>query len=234
MNKEKTIKTSIISLIIALFVMGGTFLYLYHRNSVKSQEIAKYEQNWKASNDSVEHYKLKNGELLAERAQFILNEQDMLHQLDMTKDELKDLKKRLGSTPTTITKVETHVQTDTIYMSQEVMDGDSMVYFSFKDNWLALDGRHDWDRTHHQTSIYNISMDVPLTIGQTDDQQFFVSSPNPYFHVTEINSVLNSKYVPKKKHWGVGLNIGPGLYYDFKKKDLGLGIGVQIGINYNF
>lgn len=227
----------ILTALIALFVLSGTFVYLYHRNSVKSQEIAQYEQNWQAAMDSVEHYRLKNGELLAERQSFILSEKDMQAQLDMSKDEIKDLKKKLGSAIATLTKVKGEVRVDSIYIESEptIVTVDTVsAPFSFKDNWLALDGQFNYGSGTARTSLYNITMSTPLTIGTAENGKFFVTTPNPYLHITDITSTISEKVVPKPKHWHFGVSIGPSVGYDFHHKDIYYGIGGMVGFQYSF
>ena len=77
-------------------------------------------------------------------------------------------------------------------------------------------------------------MNTPLTVGMTKDDKFFVTTPNPYVKFTSINSIQNEKYKPKKKHWGVGVSAGWGVYYDMKSKTLKTGPGATVGVNYNF
>lgn len=231
------VKRHILTAFLALFVLGGTFIYLYHRNSVKSQEIAQYEQNWKAAMDSVEHYRLKNGELLAERRSFILSEHEMGDQLNLSKDEIKDLKKQLGSALAQVAKVKSEIRVDSIYIESKptIVTTDTVsTPFSFKDNWLALDGQFNYGSGVARTNIYNITMSTPLTIGTAENGKFFVSTPNPYLHITDINSVISEKVIPKRKHWGIGVSIGPSIGYDFHHKDIYWGIGGMVGLQYSF
>lgn len=231
------IKRSVLSALFALFVLGGTFLYLYHRNSVKSQEIAQYEQNWMAAQDSVEHYRLKNGELLAERQSFVLSESELRSQLDMSKDEIKDLKKKLGSALAQVTKVQSEVRIDSIYIESTptIVTVDTLsAPISFSDKWLALNGQVDYGSGKVRTNLYNISMSAPLTIGTAENGKFFVSTSNPYLHITDITSVISEKVVPKHRHWSIGVSAGPSVGYDFHHKDIYWGIGGMIGLQYNF
>lgn len=231
------IKRSVLSALFALFVLGGTFLYLYHRNSVKSQEIAQYEQNWMAAQDSVEHYRLKNGELLAERQSFVLSESELRSQLDMSKDEIKDLKKKLGSALAQVTKVQSEVRIDSIYIESTptIVTVDTLsAPISFSDKWLALNGQVDYGSGKVRTNLYNISMSAPLTIGTAENGKFFVSTSNPYLHITDITSVISEKVVPKHRRWSIGVSAGPSVGYDFHHKDIYWGIGGMIGLQYNF
>lgn len=225
------------SALFALFMFGGVFLYLYHRNSVKSQQIAQYEQNWKAAQDSVEYYRLKNGELLAERQSFVLSESELRSQLDMSKDEVKDLKKKLGSALAQVAKVQSEVRIDSIYIESTptIVTVDTLsAPISFSDNWLMLSGQIDYGSGKVRTNLYNISMSAPLTIGTAENGKFFVSTSNPYLHITDITSVISEKVVPKRKHWGIGISIGPSVGYDFHHKDIYWGIGGMVGLQYNF
>lgn len=232
-----TFKKRVLCVLIAAFAIGGTFIYLHHRNSVKSQEIAQYEQNWKAAKDSVEYYKLKNGELLAERNSFILSEQEMREQLNISKDELKDIKKKLGSAVAQLARVKSEVRIDSIYIESEpeYVSTDSIsAPFQYSNEWVGIDGRFDYGSGRCLTTINDISMSVPLTIGMTENKQYFVSTSNPYVKVTDIVSTISEKTVPKKKHWGIGVTIGPSFGYDLRTKNIYYGVGGTIGINYRF
>lgn len=227
----------ILAAIIALFALGGTFIYLYHRNSVKTENIAQYEQNWKAARDSVEYYKLANGDLLAEREAFIVSEATARELLDISNAEIKDIKKQLGSALATITKLKAEVRVDSIYIESEpiYINEDSIsIPFTYDDEWLSIAGQSDYISGKGRTNIYGITISTPLTLGLTDDGKYYVATPNPYLHITDITSTINEKVVPKKKHWGIGVGIGPSVGYDFHHKDIYYGIGGTIGITYNF
>ena len=235
-------KSHIIAIIASLGLLG-VIVYQCHRNDVKSKEIAKYEQNLKAATDSIHHYRMKNGEMAAAQAAWQLSEKEMLKQLNMTADELKDIKKQIGQ-PTTITKLITTTQIDTLHMVETkpvfvnvpVLQENSKIEapFTYQDDWLQMSGRTDITKDKSQTTLYNLNMNTPLTIGMTKDNRFFATTPNPYVRFDEINSVELEKFKPKKKHWGIGVNVGPGAYYDFINKRVSVGVGAQIGVNYNF
>lgn len=201
------------------------------------QQIAQYEQNWKAAQDSVEHYRLKNGELLAERQSFILSESELRSQLCMSKDEVKDLKKKLGSALALVAKVQSEVRIDSIYIESEptIVTTDTLsAPISFNDNWLSISGQVNYGSGKVRTNLYNISMSAPVTVGTAENGKFFVSTPNPYLHITDITSVVSEKVVPRRKHWSIGMGIGPSVGYDFHHKDIYWGIGGTIGLQYNF
>lgn len=230
-------KQGILSALIALFVLGGIYVYIYHRNSVKSQEIAVYEQNWKAAKDSVEYYRLKNGELLAERAGYILSEHEACEQLNMSKSEIADLKKKLGAAVATISKIKSEVRIDSIYIESEpdVIRPDSIrIPFKYSDDWLHISGLTQYSPTGTYTDIYNIGMVAPLTVGHAENGKYFVTTSNPYLHITDITSVVTEKAIPKKSHWGFTIGVGPSVGYDFHHKDIYYGVGGIIGFSYKF
>lgn len=230
------IKQNLLVAFIALFSLAGTFIYLYHRNSVKSENIAQYEQNWKAARDSIEYYKLANDNLMAEKQSFIVSEAEARELLGMSQAELKDIKKQLGSALATITKLKANVRVDSIYIESEpiVVNDSISIPFSFSDRWLELSGQSDYFNGKGYTNIHGISMNTPLTIGLAENGKYFVTSPNPYLHIDDITSTISEKVVPKKKHWGIGVGIGPSVGYDLRHKDLYYGVGGTIGIIYNF
>ena len=236
-------KTSHIIALITCFVLLGTSVYQCHRNAVKSQEIAKYEQNLKAAKDTIHYYEMKNGEHAAAQQAWLLSEKEMLKQLKMSKDELNDIKKQIGK-PTTITKLVTVTKIDTLTMTETKpvyinvpvlpIDGKIEAPFTYKDDWLDMSGQTTILPDKSQTALYKLEMNTPLTIGMTKDNRFFATTPNPYVQFNEINSVQLEQYKAKKKHWGIGVNVGPGAYYDFINKRVSVGIGAQVGLNYNF
>ena len=163
--------------LIGAFILAGTFVYLYQRNSVKSQEIALYEQNWKAIHDSVKYYKLKNGELMAEKAGYILTLEGLEQELGISKAEIKDLQKKLGSKVSSITKVETVTKVDTLLLETEVIKNDTMIIGNFNhfDEWLAMNGQFRWTPSETTTTLHNLTMNTPLKVGRTENNTFFVT-----------------------------------------------------------
>lgn len=220
--------------LIAAFILAGTFVFLYHKNSIKSQEIAQYEQNWKASHDSLEYYRMKNGELMAEKAGFILNLEQLEQELGISKSEIKDLENKLKSKVSTLTKVETQTRVDTLLLQTEVIKTDSVVIgnFSHYDEWLAMNGQFRWTPSGSSTTLNNLTMRTPLKVGVTENNTFFVTTPNPYVSITEVEGATINK--PKKQHFGIGLNLGVGVQYGIINKQIDFGPQLGIGLNFNF
>lgn len=224
-------------LIIAVLILGGAFILQTYRTRVKSQEIALYEHNIAVAKDSMNVLSLKNGQLLAERQTYILSEKEMTAMLELSKQESEDLRKKLGSALSQISKLESEISTDTITVPGEniyITPDSALTTFDYKDDWLEFGGQVDWKPDRSSVTIYNIHMSLPLTVGMTEDKKFFATTPNPYVQFTNITSTVNVNNIKKKSYWSFGLNLGPGVYYDFFDKNVSAGIGVQIGINYNF
>lgn len=220
--------------LISAFVLAGTFVYLYQRNSVKSQEIELYEQNWKAAHDSVKYYKLKNGELMAEKAGYILTLEELERELGISQAEIKDLQNKLGSKVSSITKIETVTKVDTLVLETEIIKNDTLIIGNFNhfDEWLAMNGQFRWTPNGTSTTLHNLTMNTPLKVGLTENNTFFVTTPNPYVSITSVEgATLNPK---KQKRFGIGLQVGVGMQYGLINKNLDFGPQIGIGINYNF
>lgn len=222
--------------LIAAFILAGTFVYLYQRNSVRSQEIARYEQNWKAAHDSVEYYRLKNGELMAEKAGYILTLDQLEQELGISKSEIKDLQDKLGAKVSTITKVETKTVVDTLYFETVTEVGDSVIIgnFSHYDEWLTMNGQFHWTPSQSTTVLHKLTMNTPLKVGMTENNTYFVTTPNPYVNITSVEGATLTQTQKKKNHFGVGLNVGVGMQYGIINKQIDFGPQLGIGINYNF
>lgn len=234
-------KNWVLYALIAAFALAGTFVYLYHRNSVKSQEIERYEQNWKAAHDSVKYYEMKNGEIMAEKAGYILTIEQLEQELGISKSEIKDLQDKLKSKVSVITKVETKTVVDTLEFETErvIVQRDTITKeinniigtFSHNDEWLAMRGQFQWTPEKTSTTLQNLTMNTPLKVGMTENNTFFVSTPNPYVTITSVEgATLNPK---KQKRFGIGLQVGVGMQYGLINKQIDFGPQIGIGLNYN-
>lgn len=223
--------------IIALIALGCAFIYVHHRSSVKSQQIEVYEHNIRVLNDSLRTVKLQNGQLLVERGSLILSEAEMSKQLGLKKDEISDLKSKLSSAITQLNKVQAVVIHDSIYIPGKIIyaTADSLkADFVYKDDWTGMSGTFNYKNESCSVQLYDMCTNIPLTIGLTESKHFFVTSTNPHVQFTDINSTINIKSLQKPKRWSLGLNVGPGFFYDITRNQIGAGIGCQIGVNYNF
>lgn len=210
-----------------------------------SRKLDVSEQNLKAATTELKETKLKNGELLTSKNSYIATIDDLNNLLDISKKEVKELQRKLDSKIAYISQIESNVKIEYIEIVK-----DSIVYvdntpkkaiapFHYNDQWVNLNGENEFtfgDTFDYRTKINEISMNVPLTVGLTDDYQIFVKSPNPYFNISSIEGAVidKSKLYPKKKRFNWGLQGGMGVMYDFIDRDIAAGLYLGIGAEFNF
>ena len=230
MNKQTWILLGIEALMFIGLIIGV--------KSCDNAKINDVEQNLLASQDTIEMLHMKNGELVYEKSLYILKEKELLNQLDITKKELDDIKKRIGQ-PVVITKVETKLQYDTIWSTKDSIiyrDKETIALFRYDDEWLSFDGKTYINDSTSRTQINNINIPVPLTIGITEDYKFFASSKNPHLTITEINgAVIKDKSLnQQKKRWSHGISLSVGPQYNIINRNIDIGIQLGYGFHYNF
>lgn len=229
-------KTLKYALLIAAIASGVVITLLTCRSSVKSQVNTVYEDDMERLKDSVRVLKLKNGQLVAENRAYLLSEEQLTKDLSITRKEVAELKKKLRSSIKALSEIKTHVKVDTlrlpgkiIYQSTDSVDAE----FEYGDKWMDLAGQVNIRPQLVEATLYKMNMRIPLVVGMTEDNRMFATSPNPHVTITDIQSNIVYKK-PKRKHWGIGLNVGPGVYYDAINNKFAAGIGLQVGLNYNF
>ena len=211
-------------IVMVIFIIAGILYYTHHNAANKI-----LEQNFKAATDTIEVLKLKNGELLYEKSAFILKENELQTQLSLSKDEIKELKKKIGGI-NTITKIETQVEFDTIYIKNNSI-GPSQFSFEYNDNWLKLKGLSSKD----STQIYDISVPIDLVVGMSKDYNIFVKTDNPYLKVNNIEgAVVDRNLFEKKSSWSHGVSIGFGIQYGLSNKGFDYGPQISYGFTYKF
>ena len=199
-----------ILLILFVFVI----IILIMSTTCTKQKLYIADNNIKALNDTLHTYVLKNGELMYEKQGFIAEKKELEKYIGIKEKEVKEIEKKLKSALATIAKLQAQVRIDTIHTvdSVEVLpDSTYNCHFEYKDDWLALDGVTNvkLNPFNSHTIINNIGMEVPLKIGTTRDDKWFVTSENPYVQFTNIEGVNLEKAKPKR--WSFGIQGGLGL-----------------------
>lgn len=211
-------------------------LFISTKSCVDSRDSNEaLKQNLIAAQDTIRIHTLKNGDLLAEKNAFILNEQELEKQLGIAKNEIKELKSKVGSSFTTITKIESKIEYDTIVIPGDTViinNGQRLVKFSYNDEWLSLSGETHIDSIY-RTKLYNINIPVDLVVGATKENKIFVETKNPYLHINNITGAVLQD-TRKKSHWGFGLGIGVGAQYGIINKKIDIGPQVMCGVMYRF
>jgi hypothetical protein len=179
------------------------------------------------------------GELLYERGSLIVEKRELEDALGISKKQVKDYEKKLGSQLAYISKLESRLDIkDTVRITEIVRDTLSDSYsMSYKDEWFGFKENFSLKAPQSpKLSIYDVWFNVPLKVGLTDDYTIFVTSPNPYFKVTEIEGAIvdGSRFAQKPKRLTLGIYTGFGGQYDLVHKtfgygpQLGIGVGVRI------
>lgn len=231
----KNILLAVFSLVIVALIMSTT---------CSNNKLNKAETNIKALTDTIHNYQLKNGELMYEKQGFIADKKELEKYIDISNAEIKELEKKLGSALSTISKLQGQIRIDTIRMTDSVyIDQDSILHndFRYSDMWLSLDGTTVYNKHIFNTTINNVSMDVPLKVGTTKDDKWFVTSENPYVKISSIEGANIEKTEPKKWAVGIQIGIGPSLGYGILGGSdgivrsglyLGFGLNVSLGLTY--
>ena len=190
--------------------------------------------NIQSLRDTIEFIQLQNGNLLSEKQSLILDNQQLNEYLDLSKQDIKDLQKKLDSKLLYISELESNVSVHTVICHDSVYIVDSVHYvdFSYSDNWIDLYGTTNLKIP--QTTINNLYINTPLTIGLTEDNKFFATSPNPYINITNINSAIVDTKKTTKPKFNLGIQVGVGAHYDIIDRHFGVGPYVGVGLSYGF
>lgn len=199
--------------------------------------------------DSLRYWKDKAGREYAEKAAAFMTVSQLRHENDSLYAEYKALKDR---GPIIITKTETLIELrDTaINTVVEKFPGGYDLKWGMRqdfsgNNWVALGGTTRADSlmkdvtTRLDSLQIGADMVLSVTDGNKDCVRIDVRSNNPLLKVTDIEGVMldpnKSKSITsriKKKKFGIGLHVGPGLQVN-PKGEVNLGIEAGVGFNFN-
>lgn len=193
-----------------------------------------YKRNYIASQDTLRIYETKNGELLVAKKAYELSNRKLSEALSSTRKELKDIEGKLKSKIDYIAEIEGNIKIDTVTVpivkdsiSYIIMDG---VYpFYYTDRYFSFEGQTN--TRENKTVLYNLKMDLPLTVGLTRDNQIFVNTSNPYVTITDIKG---AKVKPKYRHFSHGIQLGIGPTYSFIHNKFDFAVYAGYGLEYRF
>lgn len=237
-ENKKSILWFLIEIIVFLLIL--TSVWGYFNNKLNDSE-----QNLKAAKGYITQVELKNSELLNARDSYVATINDLEELLDITKQEVKDIQRQLDSKVAYISKLESQTRIEYVEVVR-----DSIIYvdnttnhiitpFHYRDEWISFNGKNEFKfepEFDYTTSISNININTPLTVGLTNDYQIFVTSSNPYVSFTNIEGAVIDKSVlkPRKKRFNWGLQLGFGATYDIVDKDIAVGPYAGVGVEFNF
>ena len=216
------------SLITTLLILVGMIVWSQHLN----RESKNWENNYRVLQDSVEVVTTKYGEVLYEKGSLILEKKELAAALDISKKQVKEYEKKLGSKLAYISKLESQLSIkDTVTITEIVHDTLSNSYImSYADDWFGFSEKFSLEKTDKpKLDVYDVWMNTPLKVGISDNYTIFVTSPNPYFKVTDIEGAVidEGRFAQKPRRWFFGVYGGVGGQYDLIHKTFG--VGPQIG-----
>ena len=180
--------------------------------------------------DSVRVTELKNGDLLYSKQILEVDNKELAEAVGLEKNKRKEVEKELGEKIKLLAKVDGKIRVDTLILKDTVVETDfgNRINFSFKDQYLSLDGTTCLSNGIAQTRINSLSMDVPVFIGK---KQFFIRSENPYVSFPNIRV---AEEITRPKRWGLGIQVGIGCGYNLVDKGFFAGPYIGFGLSYNF
>lgn len=231
---KKTI--AIIILEAVLFIGMGLLL-----GGKMRDELRISRHNVAALQDTVTTLQMNNGDLLSSRSALILSQKELQGSLDLSKKEVKELRKKLGSDIAYISKLESqlNIKPDTVLVNVPVYVSDSTSEYTFRydDQWLKIDGSTLlYKDSSPVTKINNIFIPVPLSVGLTEDYKIFVRTPNPYLTITSIDGAVvdKSRLAPRPKRFNIGLQAGIGGQYGLMRQKADWGPYAGVGLSWGF
>lgn len=229
MSKE-TKKTVVFCSVIIAMVVAIIFLIMHIRSL--NHDLSVSEQNLKAANDTIHSTKILNGELMQYKRAYLIQSEDFSKYMDVSNAKIYALEKELKSKIEEIAVLQGQLNvgpvvcTDTVYKVKDSIHID----FGYTDKWLTLNGSTELFQDNAKTIMNNIKMEVPLTLGYTESNDFFVTTPNEYITFTDIN--CGKKPEEKYSNWSFGIQfgIGAGIDYGYSITNNGAGRGFGAGL----
>lgn len=228
-------RKSIISLVVEAVLFLGIISFGY---KIMNGKLETSEQNLIAYKGQMEQLELKNGELISTRDSYILDKKNLEEALEVSKDEVKMLEKKLESSLAYIANMESQIHIDTVTIVEDSIiydEGDiAQIHFEYDDDWFGVKGTTDLTGPEITTSLYDIKMYVPIQWGMMDNYKIFVKSDNPYVSFTNLDGAVidGSKLIPKQRKFGLSIQGGFGVNYDLLKKNLGVGPYLGVGVHW--
>lgn len=228
----KTIIISIIEALIFIFIISSI-------SHCSNQKIQTLDHNLVAAQDEIQTLVLENGNLLSEKSAYILKNKELESVLEITKQEKKDIEKKLNDKIAYIANISGQVRVDTLTLRDTVYktsDNKFDINWSYNDKWLRLSGATQYDGHKSSTNLHGISLYTPLKVGLTDNYTIFVEAKNPYLKITNIEGAIidGSNLRPKPNYWTLSLQGGLGAQYGLINNKFDIGPYVGVGVSYNF
>ena len=213
-----------------LIILAIVCMILIWTNVAKSNKNRVYGNNITALQDSVRTIQRENGELLASKHSLIIENA----KLDQ---DTKKLQKELDAKIEYIANMKTKVRIDSVVVHDTITrKGDTLVApIRYEDEWFAIAGENEIIGNDACMVLDSVSMNVPLTVGLTDDYKIFVKTANPYVAFPTIDGAyIKAPEKVKPKRWCVGVQVGFGVQYGTIHKAFDVGPYIGVGASYGF
>jgi hypothetical protein len=220
-------KYVLIIIALALCLIGALACWgksMYNANQWKKINI----NNVTALTDSINYYKSKNGDLVAEKT-LLIGDMDLLKIANKElADKIEDMK---VNNPQQVVHIETVIENDvhdTVWMIQE-SDTTIQKEFDFSNKWRILSGNINLDKNLLSLSIEQDKVLVDYTLA-IKDNKVYITSENPYVKYNEIQGLTLPK---QKKLFSIGVGPAISYGYDFQHNCFAPVVGVSVGLYYN-
>ena len=150
---KKVIIISLIEALLFIFVIISI-------SQCSNQKIKNLDQNFIASRDKINELTLENGNLLAERSAYIVKNNELEEILNITKQEKKDIERKLNDKIAYISTIESNIRVDTLELVNTVIIKDSStinIRFNYDDKWVKFSGS-SYYKIINQKQLYLILM----------------------------------------------------------------------------
>ena len=220
---------------VLLVVLLISTLTLITLNSISNDEQQRWKDNYYTAIDSVNVIQTKNNELIYERDNFKLNYDELDKQ---SQRKIKELERELDKQIKYISELKGNINIDTLIIKDSVYVSDDITHiiFNYSDDWFKVNGTTLLGQDTI-TTINNIYMDVPLTLGLTQDgnkSSIFVNTKNPYVTFSNIEGTDLSNTPTSFKHWRWKIQFGFDFQYGILSKTFDNTPYIETGLEYIF
>jgi len=216
----------------AIILGGLLFASLAALGTTISKNIAlkkSFDHNSKALTDSINTYKSRNGDLVAEKTLWVGRYNDAKKMYDELNEKVQNMKVH---NPDQVVYVETEVINevhDTTYIIDRSLPS-LRKEFDFSNNYRQLAGFMELKDDNLGLNITQDKTIVDYTLA-IKDGKVYLSSSNPYVQYNEIQGITVP--APKKPKFSIGIGPQLGAGFDLISKQPGIYAGVGISANFN-
>lgn len=208
-----------------------------HKISDLKKDLTRVNQNLSAVTDTVHRLETKNGEIVEWNQSLVLDRDALQARLEQEELDRREIERNLNSKISSLTNVIAGFSSDTIVVTDTVKmidDSTRVANFRYIDDWMLLSGHTKFSGMLSETTITDLRIRVPVTIGQTEDLKLFVHTQNPNVSIELMNNYVvdNSGILRKRSRWSFGMYGGFGMQYGLLKKEIDFGPQFGIGVTY--